>query len=65
MKPGNSPLGRGEKRELANEATVSAAEFVAGFDRLRAETGVAKIRKRKGSYCGIRLAGSHETLATG
>ena len=36
MKPGNSPLGLGEKRELAKEATVSAAEFVAGFDRLRA-----------------------------
>jgi hypothetical protein len=64
-KPGNSPLGLGEKRELAKEATVSAAEFVAGFDRLRAGNSLTKIRKRRDCFCGIRLAGSHETLATG
>jgi hypothetical protein len=45
-------------------AAVSAGEFVTGFDQLRAENGLAKIRKRKGGYCGIRLALSHETLAT-
>ena len=28
---------------------LSAAEFVAGVDRLRAENGLGKIRKRKGS----------------
>ena len=35
---------------------LSAAEFVTGFDELRAENGLGKIRKRKGSYAGIRLA---------
>ena len=37
---------------------LSIGDFVAGFDQLRAENGLAKIRKRKGSYCGIRLATS-------
>ena len=39
-------------------------EFIAGFDQLRAENGLGKIRKRKGSYAGIRLVCSHETQAT-
>ena len=37
-------------------AALSAGEFVTGFDQLRAENGLGKIRKRKGSYAGIRLA---------
>ena len=39
-------------------AALSLAEFVAGFDRLRAENGLGKIRKRKDGYGGIRLAAS-------
>jgi hypothetical protein len=45
-------------------AALSAGEFVTGFDHLRAENGLGKIRKRKDRYCGIRLATSHETLTT-
>ena len=48
----------------SGRAAVSASEFVRGSIG-SAENGLAKIRKRKGSYCGMRLAGSHETLATG
>jgi hypothetical protein len=40
----------------SGRAALSAAEFVTGFDKLRAENGLGKIRKRKGSYAGIRLA---------
>jgi hypothetical protein len=43
---------------------VSAADFVTGFDQLRTKNELEKIRKQKGSYCGIRLAASHETPAT-
>ena len=39
----------------SGRAALSAAEFVTGFDELRAENGLGKIRKRKGSYAGIRL----------
>jgi phage/plasmid-associated DNA primase len=42
----------------AGHAALSAAEFVAGFDQLRAENGLGKIRKRKDGYGGIRLAAS-------
>ena len=49
----------------SDREALSAAAFVEGFDRLRAENGLGKIRKRKGSYCGIRLATSHEMLMTG
>jgi hypothetical protein len=31
-------------------------EFVTGLDQLRADNGLAQIRKRKDRYCGIRLA---------
>jgi hypothetical protein len=48
----------------SNLAALSARDFVTSFDQLRAENGLAKIRKRKSSYCGIRLAASHETPAT-
>jgi phage/plasmid-associated DNA primase len=37
-------------------AALSLAEFVVGFDQLRAENGLGKIRKRKDGYGGIRLA---------
>ena len=40
----------------SGRAAMSAAEFVTGFDQLRAENGLGKIRKRKGGYCGIKLA---------
>ena len=40
----------------SGRAALSAAKFVTGFDKLRAENGLGKIRKRKGSYAGIRLA---------
>ena len=43
---------------------LSAAEFVDGFDRLRAENGLGKIRKWKGSYAGIWRRSPHETHAT-
>ena len=33
-------------------------EFVTGLDQLRADNGLAKIRKRKDRYCGIRLVTS-------
>jgi hypothetical protein len=39
-------------------AALSLAEFVAGFDHVRAENGLGKIRKRKDGYGGIRLAAS-------
>ena len=39
-------------------AALPLAEFVAGFDQLRTENGLGKIRKRKDGYGGIRLAGS-------
>jgi hypothetical protein len=42
-------------RAFGREA-VSAGEFVAGFDQLRAENGLGKIHKRKDGYDGIRLA---------
>jgi len=42
----------------SDRVALSAAEFVTGFDQLRAENGLGKIRKRKGSYAGIRLATS-------
>jgi len=43
----------------ASERTaLPTLEFVAGLDQLRAENGLGKIRKRKGSYAGIRLATS-------
>lgn len=37
---------------------LSAAAFVAEADRLRAENGLGKMHKRKGSYGGIRLVTS-------
>jgi len=49
----------------SDRVALSAAEFVTGFDQLRAENGLGKIRKRKGGYRGIRLATSHEMLMTG
>ena len=45
-------------------SSAVGGEFVTGFDQLRAENGLGKIRKRKDRYCGIRLATSHETLTT-
>ena len=50
---------------VSGRAALSTAEFVTAFDRVRVENGLGKIRKRKGSYCGIRVATSHETLTTG
>ena len=48
----------------SRRAALSTAEFVTEFDQLRAENDLGKIRKRKGSYCGIPLATSHEMLTT-
>jgi hypothetical protein len=39
-------------------AALSLAEFVAGFDQLRAENGLEKMRKCRDGYGGIRLAAS-------
>jgi hypothetical protein len=46
----------------SDRAALLPPEFVAGFDQIRAELGLGKIRKRKGSYAGIALL---ETRATG
>ena len=45
-------------------AALPAGDFVTGFDQLRAENRLTKIRKRKDGYCGICIAASHETPAT-
>ena len=42
----------------SDREALSAAAFVAEVDRLRAENGLGKIHKRKGSYGGIRLVTS-------
>ena len=42
----------------SGRVALAIPEFVAGFDRLRAENGLGKIRKRKDRYCGIRLVTS-------
>ena len=49
-----------------NHSAMLASAFVAELDQLRRENGLAKIRKRKDRYSGIRLVdpggGDHETM---
>jgi len=40
----------------SGRAALASPEFVAGFDQLRADNELGKIRKHKGRYCGIKLA---------
>ncbi len=44
--------------DASGREQLPAAGFVTEFDQLRKENGLGKIRKRKGAYCGIRLATS-------
>ena len=53
----------GQARQLRERGAMKPADpqaellaLVTGLDQLRAENGLGKIRKRKGSYAGIRLA---------
>ena len=42
----------------SGRVALAIPEFVAGFDQLRAENKLGKIRKRKDRYCGFRLVTS-------